>query len=164
VLLFIATAAQMLTSRVGPQTELDFERTFAATALWLTAVGAALHYAVRRGQQPEAGRRSYRIALVGFIAVGVALAGGSFLLGRDPVYDERALHERLAAQFGGAPWYPHLVAANSYHAAFIVYLDTRDATVQADTCTDLKPVAAELGRVPDLYYAAGGHGRFVRTC
>jgi hypothetical protein len=48
--------------------------------------------------------------------------------------------------------------------AFIVYLDTRDAAVQADTCTDLKPVAAGLGRVPDLYYATGGHGRFARSC
>jgi hypothetical protein len=46
-----------------------------------------------------------------------------------------------------------------------VYLDTRDPTVQADTCRDLKPVAAEQpDRIPKLYHAAGRHGRFVRTC
>ncbi|WP_238008419.1 hypothetical protein KZZ52_23165 [Dactylosporangium sp. AC04546] len=48
--------------------------------------------------------------------------------------------------------------------AATVYLDTRDATVQADACADLRPLAAQLGRVPRLYHATGGHGRFSRTC
>ncbi|WP_432837381.1 hypothetical protein [Dactylosporangium sp. CA-092794] len=163
-LVFLTTVAQMLFSQVGPQTDVGFERTFAAVAVWLTAVGTALHYGARQAREPGTGRRSYRFAVVAFVVVGAALAGASLLLGRDPIYDETPAHERLTARFGGAPWYPHLVAANTYHGAFIVYLDTRDATVQANACTDLKPAAAELGRVPDLYYASGGHGRFVRTC
>jgi hypothetical protein len=163
-LLFVVTVVSMLTSQVGTQTEAGFERTFAVVAVWLTAVGTALHYGVKQGRQPGAGRRSYRIALAIFVVVGAALAAVTFLLGSDPINDEKATHDRLAAQFGDASWYPHLVAANTYHGAFIVYLDTRDAAVQADTCTDLKPVAAGLGRVPDLYYATGGHGRFARSC
>ncbi|WP_432988926.1 hypothetical protein [Dactylosporangium sp. CA-233914] len=163
-LLFVAAVASMLTSQVGTQTELSFERTFTVAAVWITAVGTALHYGIQQGQEPGAGRRSYRIALVIFFVVGAALAAASFLLGNDPINDETATHDRLASQFGDASWYPHLVAANTYHGAFIVYLDTRDAAVQANTCTDLKPVAAGLGRVPDLYYATGGHGRFARSC
>ncbi|MEV4518165.1 hypothetical protein AB0K00_55565 [Dactylosporangium sp. NPDC049525] len=163
-LLFVATVAYMLTSQVGTQTELGFERTFAVVAVWLTAVGTALHYGVQHGREPGAGRRSYWIALAIFVVVGAALAAATFLLGSDPINDEKATHDRLAAQFGDASWYPNLIAANTYHGAFIVYLDTRDATVQANACTDLKPVAAGLGRVPDLYYATGGHGRFARTC
>jgi hypothetical protein len=163
-LLFLATAAYLLASRVGPQTELGFERTFVVSAVWITAIGAALHYGARAEAAPSVSRRTYLIALAIFVAVGVALGAASFLLGRDPIYDETATHNRLAAKFGTAVWYPHLVAANTYHGAFIVYLDTLDGTIQDDACTDLKPVAADLGRVPDVYYATGGHGRFVRTC
>ncbi|MET7397870.1 hypothetical protein ABZS66_30715 [Dactylosporangium sp. NPDC005572] len=164
VLLFAATAARMLASQVGPQDELTFSRMFAGNALWITAVGTALHYGMRRGREREPSRRSNRIAFAAFAVVGVALAAAMFVLGRDPIYDERATHDRLTAQFGGAEWHSHLVAANTQHGAFAVYLDTRDATVQADACTDLRPLAAELGRVPSLYYAADGHGRFSRTC
>jgi hypothetical protein len=88
----------------------------------------------------------------------------TFTLSGAPIFDNKATHDGLAAQFGDASWYPHLVAANTDHAAFIVYLDTRDATVQAEACTALSGAAAGLGRVPDLYYATGGHARFARSC
>ena len=160
----MATVASTLTSQVGTQTDVGFERTFALGAVWISAVGTALHYGVQQGHAPGAGRRSYRIALAIFVVVGAGLTVATFLLGGDPIYDNKATHDRLAAQFGDASWYPHLVAANTDHAAFIVYLDTRDATVQAETCTALTGAAAGLGRVPDLYYATGGHGRFARSC
>jgi hypothetical protein len=163
-LLFAATTASMLTLQSGTQTDVGFERNFAVIGVWLTAVGTALHYALRQGREPGAGRRSYRIALAVFIIGGVVLAAATFLLGRDSVFDEKATHDRLAAQFGSAPWYPHLVAANTYHGAYIVYLDTSDRTVQVDACTDLKPVAAQLGRVPDLYSVINGHNRFAMSC
>ena len=87
-----------------------------------------------------------------------------FVLGGHPVYDDKTTHDRLTAQFADASWYPHLVAANTDHAAFSVYLDTRDATIQAETCTALTGAAAGLGRVPHLYYAKGGQGRSARSC
>jgi hypothetical protein len=65
--------------------------------------------------------------------------------------DDKATHDRLAAQFGDPSWYPHLVAANTDHAALIAYLDTRDATVQAEACTAPTGAAASLGRVPTCY-------------
>jgi hypothetical protein len=124
--------------------------------------GAALRRPAGTGA--GAGRRSYRIALAIFVVVGAGLAVATFLLGGHPIFDAKATHDKLAAQFGDASWYPHPVAANTDHEAFIVYLDTGDATVQAETCTALTGPAAGLGRVPDLYYATGGHGRFARSC
>jgi hypothetical protein len=167
-LLFAATFFYMLASQVGTQTEVGFERAFAVVGVWLAAAGSALHYGVEReqgqGQKPGTNQRWKWIALAAFVVVGTALAAATFVLGRDPIHDEKATHDQLTAQFGDASWYRHLVAANTYHGAFIVYLDTQDATVQASTCADLRPVAAGLGRVPDVYYATGGHGRFVRSC
>jgi hypothetical protein len=116
-----------------------------------------------RGEAAE-DSKARPLVLALFTVVGLGLFAVTFVLGRDPIYDETATHDRLAAQFGTATWYPHLVAANTYHGAFIVYLDTSDPEVQTAACTDLKPVAAQLGRVPDLYLATGGHGRFVRSC
>jgi hypothetical protein len=75
------------------------------------------------------------------------------------------MHDRLAAQFGSSVWYPHLVATNAYHNAFLVYLDTDDPAVQAAACDDLKPWGAgQLDRTPDLYYASGGHSSYIRSC
>jgi hypothetical protein len=65
------------------------------------------------------------------IVVGSALAAAMFLSGRNPINDEKANHDRLAAQFGNASWYPHLVAANVYHRAFIVYLVRAPPTPRA---------------------------------
>jgi hypothetical protein len=58
------------------------DRTFAAIAVWIAAVGTALHYGRQRGGEPEPGRRGYRIAQAIFTPIGVALAVASFLLGR----------------------------------------------------------------------------------
>ena len=159
-LLFAATVASTLTSQFGTQTD----RTYALSAVWISAVGTAVHYGVQQGPTPGAGRRSYRIALAIFVVVAAGLAAATFTLSGAPIFDNKATHDGLAAQFGDASWYPHLVAANTDHAAFIVYLDTRDATVQAEACTALSGAAAGLGRVPDLYYATGGHARFARSC
>ena len=99
-----------------------------------------------------------------FVVGAVAMTVTNLLPGHDLVHDDEETHSRLAAQFGNAAWYQHLVAANTFHEGFVVYLDTRDAAVQALTCTDLKPMADEVGRAPDLYYANGGEVRFVRSC
>jgi hypothetical protein len=169
-LLFTAMFLYMLASQVGTQTEVGFERMFAVIGVWLAAAGSALHYGVERERQreqeqkPGTNRRWKWIGLAAFVVVGTALAAATFVLGSDPINDEKATHDQLTAQFGDASWYRHLVAANTYHGAFIVYLDTQDATVQASTCADLRPLAAGLGRVPDVYYATGGYGRFVRSC
>jgi hypothetical protein len=166
-LLFVATVAFTQIPHAGTQTDVGFERMFALGAVWISAAGTALHYGVQQGSAPGAGHRSYRIARIAwtiFAVVSAAIAVGMFLLDGETVFDNKVTHDRLAAQFGDASWYPHLVAANTDHAAFIVYLDTRDATVQAEACTALTGAAAGLGRVPDLYYATGGHAKFARSC
>lgn len=163
-LLYVATVASTLTAQVGTQTDVGSKRTFALGAVLVSAVGTALHHGVQKGRSPGAGRRSYRIALTVFAVVGPGLAIVAFLLGGETVFDDTATHDKVAAQFGAAPWYPHLVAANTDHAEFIVYLDTRDAAVQAEACTALTGAAAGRGRVPELYYAKGGHARFARSC
>lgn len=159
-LLFLATAASTLISQTG----VGSDRASALDAVWISAVGTALHYGAQQERPPGAGRRSYRIALAVVVVVGAGLAGATFLLGRDPIDDDKATHAGLAAQFGDASWYQHVVAANTDHAAFVVYLDTRDSAIQAETCTALTAAAAGRGRVPDLYYATGGHGHFARSC
>jgi hypothetical protein len=166
-LMFVANVAHLMLGQGGTQTELGFKRLFAGNAVWLCAVGTALLYgALLRSErgEPAADAKPNKLVLGFCMAIGLGLAVVTLLLNQDPIYDETATHERLAAQFGGAAWYSHLIAANTYHGAFVVYLDTEDPGVQAATCTDLKPVAAQLGRIPDLYYASGGHGSFVRSC
>jgi hypothetical protein len=61
-LLFVATVASTLTSQVGTQTDVGFERTFALGAVWISAVGTALHYGVQQGRAPgrAAGRTGSR--------------------------------------------------------------------------------------------------------
>jgi hypothetical protein len=166
-LIFVVTIVQSPLNRPGPQTESGFFRGYIATGVWLCVVGTALIYTALRQQQrgePPAEVQPSIVVKAVFIAIGLALAASAFLSNRDPIFDEAATHDRLTAEFGGSTWYPHLVAANTYHGAFIVYLDTKDAAVQSAACDDLKPVATERDRTPDLYFASGGHGTFVRTC
>jgi hypothetical protein len=167
VLLLLATTVHFMRGQVGTQTELGFNRVSAGTAVWLCAVGTALLYSVMLQQErgePAAHRKPSRFVLALFVIIGLALFAVTFAFDRDSIFDEEATHERLATQFGDAVWFPHLVAANTYHSAFVVYLDTTDPSVQEAACTDLKPVAARLDRVPNLYYARDGRAKFARSC
>ncbi|MEU4625300.1 hypothetical protein AB0G04_35675 [Actinoplanes sp. NPDC023801] len=51
------TVASTLTSPADPQTSVNFERSFAVTAMWITAAGTALHYSIEQERKPTAGRR-----------------------------------------------------------------------------------------------------------
>ncbi|MCU7728448.1 hypothetical protein ODJ79_32460 [Actinoplanes sp. KI2] len=179
-------ATMALTWWAGTRTDAGSERAFAAGAVWIAAVGTALHYGVQRGRTPGVSPRPitgvdkvirlvrgskaagwwYRIpsAVLAVAAAGLAIAW--FLVAGEPIDENPGTHEKLAAQFDGASWYQHLVAANTGHAALGVYLDTGDAAVQAEVCRDLGPMASGLGldRGVALYRATGGHARFVRTC
>ncbi|MEU4164830.1 hypothetical protein [Actinoplanes sp. NPDC026670] len=63
-LLFLVTIASTLfaiastlTSPTSPQADARFERNFALIAVWITAVGTALHYAVERERMAQTDRR-----------------------------------------------------------------------------------------------------------
>jgi len=165
-LLMLALLAPMLW--VGTNSDVAFPRAFIAIGTWMCASSAALAYAFvkqrERGKPLEPSRRSVMLFRVGYIAVGLLIAAVFLVQSRNTVVDVKATHDELNARFGNASWHPHLVAANTTHGLYIVYLDTHDPAVQAAACADLIPEAAKLGRRPDLYFASGRHGTYERTC
>ncbi|WP_405162036.1 hypothetical protein OG203_37890 [Nocardia sp. NBC_01499] len=156
----------------GVASDIGFERAFAGIGVALSACAAALLYAAkareRRGTRlPPVPARKWlwlpRIAVVVVVAVGLVVYIAS---DRHSIFDERSLHERLAADYGHTVWYSHVVAANTNHSAdgFAVYLDTTDPAIQTAACTDLLGEGKLLGRMPNLWFADHGHGRYVRPC
>lgn len=92
--------------------------------------------------------------------IGVVL---SLAFSPQTVDDDKATHEQLAAEYGGTSWYPHVVAANHEHGALNVYLDTRNADLEAEACRDL-PVPEPGHDGARVSYVADGRTRFERAC
>ncbi|WP_155372759.1 hypothetical protein [Catellatospora vulcania] len=159
--LLIGALVNFFVSSGGVTDEADFQRTFAGNGVWISAAAAILGYAVlRRDRMPVDARPVESVAarrwwMAGSVVFGAALVATWLFVPH--VFDERATHEDLQARFGSSGWVSHLVAADTSHGSFRVYLDSEDSAVAAEACASLRQYAADLGRSANLYFFDGAH-------
>ncbi|GIF96507.1 hypothetical protein [Catellatospora citrea] len=159
--LLAATIVNYATAAVGVTDEADFQRAFAGILSWLSAGAAILAYGVMRMERMPAEARPAESAVAGrwwkfgSLALGAAMIAFWVLIPR--VSDERATHELLQTRYQGSGWVSHLVAADTSHGTFFVYLDSADPVVFGEACDSLRPYGDELGRPADLYLFDGVH-------
>jgi hypothetical protein len=168
-LLLVLTAANYFLSTTGVTDEADFQRGFAGNGVWISAGAAMLAYGAMRLERIPADARpapsawSVRWWTIGTMGVSAALAAAVLLLPQ--VHDTREVHEELRTRFEARGWVSHLVAADTSHNSFRVYLDSADPALQAEACTSLRVYGTDLGRTAELYLFDGVHkASRLRSC
>ncbi|MEU8079178.1 hypothetical protein AB0B31_27500 [Catellatospora citrea] len=159
--ILVVAVANFFTATEGVTDEASFQRAFAGNGVWLSAAASILAYAVLLSEQlpaearPAESPRAGRWWLVGSIALSAVMLVS--WLTTPHVSDDRATHETLQSRYQATGWVSHLVAADTSHGVFFVYLDSADPAVQSQACDSLREYGKELGRVADLYHFDGQH-------